>query len=189
MAVPSLRSRDEEVQDDHHQHGRADDDDVEPLEAQLLGDGQQHWLGEERRHRIGEDAGAHDALHGVLQEEGRADGGDEQHESRGVAQRPVGDALDEYRDDEGHQGGDRHHDDDGDDRGGRARVEEADVAQEDGRVVAGEGADHEDVAVGEVDHAQDAVDHRVAQRDERIDATQGGAVDEEVDPGVDGVLA
>ena len=78
---------------------------------------------------------------------------------------------------------------DGDDRRSRARVQEADVAQERGREVAGEGADHEDVAMREVDHAQDAVDHRVAQRDEGIDTAQRCAVHEKVDPGIDGVLA
>ena len=79
--------------------------------------------------------------------------------------------------------------DDGDDRGDGARVQEADVREEGGREVAGEGADHEDVAVGEVDHAQDAVDHRVAEGDEGVDAAQRGAADEQVDPGVEGVLA
>jgi len=31
---------------------------------------------------------------------------------------------------------------------------------------------HEQIAVGEVDHRQDAVNHRVAQGDERVDAAQ-----------------
>ena len=41
-----------------------------------------------------------------------------------------------------------------------------------------EGADHEDVAVGEVDELDDAVDHRVAQRDEGVDATDRERVEE-----------
>ena len=40
------------------------------------------------------------------------------------------------------------------------------------------GADHEDLAVGEVDHEQDAVDHRVAERDEPVDGPQGQPEDE-----------
>ena len=36
-------------------------------------------------------------------------------------------------------------------------------------IVADKGADHEDIAVGEVDQADDAVDHGIAQGDQRID--------------------
>ena len=42
---------------------------------------------------------------------------------------------------------------------------------------ADERADHEDVAVGEVDQADDAVDHRVAQGDQGVDEAQLEAVD------------
>ena len=41
-----------------------------------------------------------------------------------------------------------------------------------------EGAHHEDVRVREVDEAQDAVDHRVAERDQGVDGPQGEAVQE-----------
>ena len=44
-------------------------------------------------------------------------------------------------------------------------------------VVADERADHEDVAVGEVDQLDDAVDHRVAQGDQRVDEAQLQAAD------------
>src|SRR5690606_14337430 len=40
------------------------------------------------------------------------------------------------------------------------------------------GADHHDVAMGKVDQSDDAVHHRVAQRDQRIDAAQRQAVNE-----------
>ena len=33
-------------------------------------------------------------------------------------------------------------------------------------------ADHEQIAMGEVDHRQNAVDHRVAQGDQRVDTAQ-----------------
>jgi hypothetical protein len=39
-------------------------------------------------------------------------------------------------------------------------------------------ADHHHLAVGEVDQADDPVDHRVTQRDERVDAAQDQAVDQ-----------
>ena len=41
-----------------------------------------------------------------------------------------------------------------------------------------EGADHEQIAVGEVDHGQDAVHHGVAQGDQRIDAADLEGVEE-----------
>jgi len=44
--------------------------------------------------------------------------------------------------------------------------------------LAASSADHVNLAVGEVDHADDAVDHRVADRDQRIDRTQTQAIDE-----------
>ena len=46
------------------------------------------------------------------------------------------------------------------------------------QVVPGEGAHHVDVAVREVDELQDAVDHRVAQRDEGVDGPEREPVDE-----------
>ena len=44
--------------------------------------------------------------------------------------------------------------------------------QEDGPGQAQVGPHHEDVAVGEVDHGEDAVHHGVAQGDEGVDAPQ-----------------
>ena len=41
--------------------------------------------------------------------------------------------------------------------------------------------DHEDVAVREVEELQDAVDERVAERDQRVDAAERQAVDGELD--------
>ena len=39
-------------------------------------------------------------------------------------------------------------------------------------------AHHEHVAMGEIDHADDAVDHRVADGDQAVDRPEGDAVDE-----------
>ena len=44
-----------------------------------------------------------------------------------------------------------------------------------------EGADHEDVAMGEIDHADDAVDHRVADGDQPVDRAERQPVDELLD--------
>jgi hypothetical protein len=38
-------------------------------------------------------------------------------------------------------------------------------------------AEHEDIAVREVDEAQNAIDHRVAERDERIDRAERESID------------
>ena len=66
-----------------------------------------------------------------------------------------------------------HRDDDGaEDR--RVGVELERVGEE----VAGERAQHVDVAVREVDEAQHAVHHRVAEGDERVDGAEREAVDE-----------
>ena len=64
----------------------------------------------------------------------------------------------------------------------RVRVHHAGVGEADGDEQRGEGAPHEDFAVGEVDHEQDAVDERVAERDEGVDAPQRDAGDDEVLP-------
>src|SRR6202041_1901943 len=44
-----------------------------------------------------------------------------------------------------------------------------------------ERTDHENIAVGEIDHADDPVDHRVANGDQAIDRTERYAVDELLD--------
>ena len=47
-------------------------------------------------------------------------------------------------------------------------------------------ADHHDFAVREVDEPEDAVDHGVAQRDQRVDAAQHQAVDDLLQENVHG---
>ena len=86
--------------------------------------------------------------------------------ARRVAQRLVGQPLDDHRqqrraEHRRHQG-QREHDT------GRQSGKMANQRRrgEEGHV----GAHHEDVAVGEVDHGQDAVDHGIAEGDQRIDA-------------------
>ena len=45
-------------------------------------------------------------------------------------------------------------------------------------IKAGECAEHEDVAVREIDEPQNAIDHRVAERDERENGAERQTVDE-----------
>ena len=51
-------------------------------------------------------------------------------------------------------------------------------------VIAGERAEHVDVAVREVDEPQHPVHHRVAERDQRIDGAEREAVDELLEEGI-----
>ena len=98
-----------------------------------------------------------------------------------VAQRPVGEALD--RDAE-HRAADHraeHHQREQEPDGHR-RVARAAEHLEDAE--ADERADHEDVAVGEVQELEDAVDERVAERDEGVGAALGQAVERQLGEGV-----
>src|SRR6185437_14402019 len=103
-----------------------------------------------------------------------ADGGDQRREPRRTPQRAVGDLFhavcnrhaDEYRDEQAGE--------DDDDRGKRGvRADQSgDDRQRDHRSY------HHDFAVREIDQADDAVDHRVAERNQRIDAAEREAVDD-----------
>ena len=107
----------------------------------------------------------------LLEEDRDADGGDERCQPWRVPQRAVGEPLHDHRD--GDRGDDRaeHHD--------RQHPEGQGALEE--RAPGGEGpegADHEDLAVGEVDQLDDAVDHRVADRDQRVQRPEGQPVDQ-----------
>src|SRR5690606_7401733 len=91
-------------------------------------------------------------------------------EARALAERPIGEAFDDHPD----AGADGHRKREDDDEARLARKGWEPARQ----VVAGEGPQHEDLGVREVDELQHAVDHRVAQRDEGVDRTQGKTVDE-----------
>ena len=90
-----------------------------------------------------------------------------------VPQRPVGEALDRPAVERGQRHRDQQHQEQRErDRGHPDRHQRQERDQRD------EGADHEHVAVGEVDHADDAVDHRVADGDQAVDRAERDAVDE-----------
>ncbi|ODN66996.1 hypothetical protein A6302_04416 [Methylobrevis pamukkalensis] len=164
-----------------HQRQQAGEHDHRRAEGDHLRDRDRHAEDRDRalhpaEARIGAVAGAEQAARAVLQDEGQADRADQRRQRAHMQERPVGDLLDRHR----HRRPARHaggqHQRQGDQRrvGGEARVVERARREQ-----AGEGSDHHHVAMGEVDHAQDAVDHRVAERDQRVDAADGQAEDRE----------
>ena len=61
-------------------------------------------------------------------------------------------------------------------------VQETGSVESGGHEIGRVGAAHEDFAVGEVDHPQDAVHHGVAHGDEGVDAPLGQTEDDEIEP-------
>ena len=127
--------------------------------------------GDDRRHRF--HARALRDLREVRQHERHADRRQHRREAEGVAQRPVGDALHRPAIERGDRHRDQQHDQE--DQGDRGQPERDQHQERDQR---DEAADHEDVAMGEIDHADDAVDHGVADRDQPVDRAEHEAVDE-----------
>src|SRR5262249_11818427 len=109
----------------------------------------------------------------VLEEERDSEGADQRRDPGGVTERSVGEPFhgdpqatrSEHRREEGE-------DEERDER--QTRRERRAQAGED--AVAEEGSYHVDVAVGEVQQLQNPVDHRVAERDQRIQAPEDDPV-------------
>ena len=152
---------DQEGQHEHGQHG----------------DHQRDHGGQAHRHfaevegpgfKVGRDdlcTGAHQQLRRILQEEGHADGRDQQRDAGRTAQRGVGDLFDHHaQQGAGNDGG----------ANSRHRAKAQLVHHEPGHVR----AHHNDIAVGKVQQQDDAVHHAVAQCDQCIDAAQGKTVDQ-----------
>ena len=104
-------------------------------------------------------AGAPDQLRCILQEVADTDGGDQHRETRNAPQGLVGQSLDQHAQK-------RTHDD------GRQNTHRRGKSQIARYAVGHISAHHDHVAVGEVQHFGDTVDHGVAQRDQRVDAPQ-----------------
>src|SRR5205823_9071806 len=104
------------------------------------------------------------------------DGRDQRDEPRRRAQGPVGDSLDADRE----RGAPGHAGDEDQDEHERPRqgLEEARALERQEDLDADERADDEDLGVGKVDEFEDAVDHRVAERDERVHEAEDDAVEE-----------
>ncbi|MNR03293.1 hypothetical protein D3C85_1191790 [compost metagenome] len=109
----------------------------------------------------------------VLQDQGDTDRTDQRGESSGVTQGFVGDTLDDpaihRRDDDGEDQRAEHQ------QWERFDTEVRQQSQTDCRQVS---RNHVNLAVGEVDHADDAVDHCVADGDQAIDRPEGQAIDQ-----------
>ena len=132
----------------------------------------------------GDEEGKHDPF----EEEGDPDRGDQRRQPRSVAQPAVGDPLDDHTREPGEGHGDGEDDEQGEDQAAGAGAGEViDVeaeepleeallhardARQEHRV---EGAQGEDVTMGEVDQLDDAVDQGVAHGDERVDGAQDQA--------------
>ncbi len=89
-------------------------------------------------------------------QERNADGRDEQAQTWGLAERRVGDLFDHHTEDRARGNGDH-------DGGDRMHVEGRH------RVVRGVGADHDDVAMREVQKQDNTVNHAVTERDQCVD--------------------
>ena len=122
--------------------------------------------------------GPEEELHRVGEEERDAERADQRRDAWRVPERPVGEALDRHAE----HGAARH-------RGERDQDEQEPdrdhgvgrAAEQLERAEADERAHHEDVAVGEVEELEDPVDERVAERDQRVDASEREAVQRQLD--------
>ena len=103
----------------------------------------------------------------VLEEVAHADSRDEHSQGRGLSQGLVG----QFFHDDAQQRADEH-------RQRHARNGRQTVAGD--GVETNVGPHHDDVAVGKVQHLGDTVDHRIAQRDDGVDAAQADATDKEI---------
>jgi hypothetical protein len=158
----------------HHdcQRGEHDEDlDVREPHGERLAIDQRMSALDQRRQRL--HARALRDLHVVGEKDRHADGRDQRRQPIGVAQRPVGETLDRPAVQRREPHGDQQHEEQRHRDGGDADGDEGEEGDQ-----GDEGADHEHVAMGEVDHADDAVDHRVADGDEAIDGAERDAVDE-----------
>ncbi len=109
-----------------------------------------------------------------LQQDRDADRRDQRCQARGVAQRPIGDALDDQTDGDAHRNRRQHADCQQQPTGcvDEHRLQKQNCRQR------GQGPDHQHVAVRKVDQVQDPIDHRVAERDQRVHAAEYQAVDD-----------
>ena len=153
VALPSTFVKETEPDDQQQRQDRSDDGHALGGRAED-GDG----VGDPRQLRVLLGHAARHVVREVLQQIAHADGGDHDGHSGRLAQGLVGAALN------GEAERDRQHDDGGNGDVQRHGSREIDHDQ---------ACNHEDIAVREVDQAQDTVDHGVADRDERILAAGG----------------
>ena len=158
---------------DHQDHGQQHDRDLDvadPYREAAVG-AVHEAAPDHRRQRL--DVGALQQLHVILQEDRHADRRDQRRQAKRAAQRPVGQTLDGPAVGRGAGHGDQQDDEQGKWHPGDA--ENAEQGEADDRE---EGADHVDFAMGEIDHADDAVNHAVADRDQAVHGAKGQAVNQ-----------
>ena len=127
--------------------------------------------GDDRRHRL--DPRALRDLRVIGQHERHADRRQHRGEAERMPQRPVGDALHRPAIERGNRH--RHQKHDQQDHRYRGQPHRDQDQERDQR---NEATDHEDVAMGEIDHADDAIDHGVADGDQAVDRAEHDAVDQ-----------
>ena len=124
------------------------------------------------------DVRPNEELNDVLQNEAHADRRNERGELWCVAEGPVGKTFNQGADERHHHNGHGEKDDQADDQGWDIkdcpRLTEEGGAHANGN----ERCDHEDIAMGEVDEFNNAVDHGVAERDQRVDCAERHGVQE-----------
>ena len=153
-------------QTNHDDDGGNDGHDDLPRDDQLAVKQPQGLEGDDAGIVLG--AGGPDELGGVLQEIADANGRDQHRQAGGSPQRLIGQSLDEHA----QHGTYRHSRQDGD----HHRQPQV-IGDAEGNV----SAHHDDVAVGEVQHFGNAINHGVAQGDDGIDAAQADPVDQEIE--------
>ena len=177
IALPSRERATSSVSADHHREGGADHDEPDHPDVERAAV-ERHLRIDEVERVVRSELRAVEQEHRVLDEERRAERRDQRRDSRRGAQRPVGEALEHDADAAArHHRPERHQHDQQPD--GDARILRPAEPAED--APADEGADHHHVAVGEVEQLEDPVDHREAERDEGVHASQRQAVDGQLD--------
>ncbi|CAI8911256.1 hypothetical protein EMIT0196P_90181 [Pseudomonas chlororaphis] len=163
------------------EQGQAEHGDEGHHEHHDLHVGNQHFMcatwpdGEVARDQVGDGfvLGVLRQQNRVLQEDRHADGRDQRDQTVAAAQGAVGDPFDAVAVGTGN--------DDGRDEG-RGHQERDTVESHHGQARDGDerhiGTDHVHLAVGEVDHSNDAVNHRIADGDQGIRAANGETVNQ-----------
>ena len=180
------RAGDEEREPDHQRSGGDDDDDANQRDVQrpLVDALDEERAAAELERVVGAEIGREEQQRRVLEKERHAERRDQRCDPRRVPQRPVGEALDDDAEQPGpdHRR-EEHERDHQPDREHRIRG----AARDGEHAVADEGADHVDLAVGEVQELEDPVHHRVAKRDQRVHAAEREPVDQLLNEEVPGV--
>ncbi len=154
-----------------HQQRRQDHDQHLKVGHRRAEDVMRRRLDQRRKRPV---VAAPDHQRDVLQHDRHADGRDQRREPRGAPQRPVGDLFHAVRD--RHADEDRNEEPGENDHDRRKRGVRAEQAGDDRQ--RHHRAYHHHFAMREIDQADDAVDHRVAERNQRVDTAERETVDD-----------